>query len=87
MGIWEVTKLNKKWEQDLTANVIYIPVRDWWNDLQNEARKGQILRRFLINSIYKTIPLFTEVRLFDGKVESSNHYSPNQFLIFERHLY
>ena len=41
MGIWEVTLLNKKWEQDLTANLIYIPGCDWWNDLQNEAWKGQ----------------------------------------------
>ena len=41
MEIWEVTLLNKKWEQDLTANLIYIPGCDWWNDLQNEARKGQ----------------------------------------------
>ena len=25
MGIWEVILLNKKWEQDLTATLIYIP--------------------------------------------------------------
>ena len=31
------------------------------------------------NSIYKTVPLFIDVRFFDGKVESSNHYSPSQF--------
>ena len=42
MGIWEATLLNRKWEQDLTTNSIYIPGCDWWNDLQNEARKGQI---------------------------------------------
>ena len=41
MGIWEVTLSNKKWKQDLTATLIYIPECDWWNDLQNEARKGQ----------------------------------------------
>ena len=79
MGISEVTLLNKKWEQDLTANLIYISGCDWWNDLQNEAQKGQNLRRFLINSIYKTIPLLIEVRFSDGKVENSNHYSPSQF--------
>ena len=79
MEIWEVTLLNKKWGQDLTANVIYISGCDWLNDLQNKARKGQILRRFLINSIYKTIPLLLEVRFSDGKVEKSNHYSPSQF--------
>ena len=79
MEIWEVTLLNKKSKQDLTANLIYISGCDWWNDLQNEARKGQILHRLLINSIYKTIPLLIEVRFSDGKVESSNHYSPSQF--------
>ena len=72
MEIWEVTLLNKKSKQDLTANLIYISGCDWWNDLQNEARKGQILRRLLINSIYKTIPLLIEVRFSDGKVRSSN---------------
>ena len=77
MEIWEVTLLNKKSKQDLTANLIYISGCDWWNDLQNEARKGQILRRFLINSIYKTIPLLIKVRIFDQNVESSNHYSPS----------
>ena len=79
MEIWEVTLLNKKWEQYLTANLIYISGCDWWNDLQNEAQKGQILRRFLINSIYKTIPLLIEDRFSDRKVESSNHYSRSQF--------
>ena len=77
MGIWEVTLLNKKWKQDLTATLIYKPVCDWWNYLLNEARK--VLRKFLINSIYQTIPLFIEVRFFDGKVESSSHYFPSQF--------
>ena len=47
MEISEVTLLNKKWEQDLTPNLIYTSECDWWNDVQNEARKGQFCVGFL----------------------------------------
>ena len=39
MGISEVTLLNKKWEQDLTANLIYIPGWHTWVRLMKWSSK------------------------------------------------
>ena len=69
MGILVVSLLNEKWEENLTATLNYITGCDWWNVLQNESAKDKLLLRFPNNSIYKTIPLFIEVRFFDGKVK------------------
>ena len=77
MGILVVSLLNEKWEEDLTATLNYITGCDWWNFLQNESTKDKLLRRFPNNLIYKTIPLFIEVRFFDGKVKVPNF--PGQF--------
>ena len=69
MGILVVSLLNENWEEDLTATWNYITGCDWWSVLQNESIKDKLLRRFPNNSICKTIPLFIEVRFFDGKLK------------------